>query len=341
MGWRCALQGLSRRRGYRLIITRTPYRMSFLGGGTDYFSWYSEHGGMVLTTTIDKYVHICARFMPPYLGHRYRIIWAQFEKCDSRDEIKHPGVRGCLEYMQIDEGFEVNHAGDLPARSGLGSSSAFTVGMLHALHALTKSHASKRELADQAIFVEQSVLKETVGIQDQIQCAHGGLNVIEIRRNGSYDVQPLRLPDARQRELEAHCLLFFTGLQRNASDVLNDMRRNAAIDEMLLAGSATLARRGVKALVEGEIREFGALLHEGWVLKCALSNLVSTPEINEMYQRALDAGALGGKLLGAGSGGFLLIFARPPEHQAVREAVGLMEVPVRFESSGTQLIHAS
>lgn len=324
-----------------MVITRTPYRMSFLGGGVDYPEWYSQHGGMILTSTIDKYVHICARFMPPYLGHRYRVIWSQFEKVDRREDIKHPGVRGCLEYMGIDEGFEVNHAGDLPARSGLGSSSAFTVGMLHALHALKKSHASKRELADQAIFVEQKVLKETVGIQDQIQCAHGGLNVIEIRRDGSYDVRPLRLPDARMRELEAHCLLFFTGLQRNASEVLNDMRRNAAIDEMLLAGSATLAARGVKALVEGEIAEFGALLHEGWVLKCALSNLVSTPEINVMYQNALDAGALGGKLLGAGSGGFLLVFARPPEHQAVREAVGLLEVPVRFEASGTQLIHAS
>lgn len=324
-----------------MIITRTPYRMSFLGGGTDYPSWYAEHGGCVLTSTIDKYVHICARFMPPYLGHRYRIIWSHFEKVDRREDIKHPGVRGCLQYMQIDEGFEVNHAGDLPARSGLGSSSAFTVGMLHAMHALKKSHASKRELADQAIFVEQKVLCENVGVQDQIQCAHGGLNVIEIRRDGSYDVQPLRLPDGRMRELEAHCLLFFTGLQRNASDVLNDMRRNAAMDAMLLAGSATLARRGVRALVEGQIAEFGVLLHEGWILKCALSNLVSTPEINGMYQRALDAGALGGKLLGAGSGGFLLIFARPQDQQAVRDAVGLLEVPVRFEASGTQLIHAS
>lgn len=324
-----------------MIITRTPYRMSFLGGGTDYESWYREHGGMVLTTTIDKYVHLCARFMTPYLGHRYRVVWSKLENVNDLTEIQHNSVRGCLQYMGFEPGLEVIHCGDLPARSGLGSSSAFTVGMLHAIHAMRKSHATKRELADHAIFVEQKVLGETVGIQDQIQCAHGGLNVIEIRRDGCYDVQPLRLSDGRLRELESHCLLFFTGLQRNASDVLNDMRRNAAIDEMLLAGSATLARRGVKALVEGEIAEFGALLHEGWVLKCALSNLVSTPEINIMYQNALDAGALGGKLLGAGSGGFLLIFSRPPEHQAVREALGLMEVKVRFESSGTQLIHAS
>lgn len=184
-----------------MIITRTPYRVSFFGGGTDFESFYREHGGAVLTSTIDKYCYLSARYMPPFLGYKYNVCWSKMERVNLLSEIQHSGVRGCLEYKNIDRGFEVNHAGDLPARSGLGSSSAFTVGMLYALHALQGIHVNKNRLAREAIEVEQNILKETVGIQDQIECAHGGLNHIEIHRNGSYTINPIIIKESVKNSL--------------------------------------------------------------------------------------------------------------------------------------------
>lgn len=325
-----------------MIITRSPYRISFAGGGSDYKPWFSEHGGAVLTSTIDKYTHISARYMPPFLGHKYRIVWSNFEKVDNRADIQHAGVRGCLEYLNIDQGFEVNHAGDLPARSGLGSSSAFTVAMLLALHAMEGRHVTKAQLAREAVTVEQEVLKEVVGIQDQIQCAHGGFNYIEIRRDGTYDVHPIIVGEARTRELQDHCLLFFTGLVRHASEIAKVQLEHAQYRVEQTKRMMAMAIEGTTILTDGgPIERFGELLHEGWTLKRQMSPIVSNETIDDAYYRAVSAGAIGGKILGAGGGGFLLIFARPADHAAIRQELNLLEVPVKFEHTGAQIIHSS
>lgn len=316
--------------------------MSFFGGGSDMKAWYSKHGGCVLTSTIDKYTYLSARFMPPYLGHRYRVIWSKFETVDKRDDIQHPGVRGCLQYLGIDEGFEINHAGDLPARSGLGSSSAFTVGMLNALHGLRHQHVTKEQLAREAVEVEQVVLKETVGIQDQIECAHGGINLIEIDRSGAYQVRPVMIPETRRHELQSHLMLFFTGLARTSSTIQTEQVNNISSGAADLSPMVQMAYTGLEVLTSKQpIENFGELLHDAWMAKKRMSASVSNPEIDAAYERAMGAGAYGGKLLGAGGGGFLLIFARPEEQQAVRKAMGLLECPVVFERAGTQIVHSS
>lgn len=325
-----------------MIITRAPYRMSFFGGGSDYRPWFEQHGGCVLTSSIDKYVYLSARYMPEYLGTRYRVIWSQFEKVDRREDIQHGGVRGCLEYLNIDQGFEVNHAGDLPARSGLGSSSAFTVAMLNALHALEGRHVNKADLARQAVEVEQEVLKETVGIQDQIECAHGGFNFIDIRRDGSYDVHPIILGFGRRMELQSHCLLFFTGLVRNASEIAEVQMHHVDSRVEQMKRMMAMAVEGTTILTDGgPIERFGELLHEGWMLKRGMSPVVTNETIDSAYYDAIQAGAIGGKILGAGGGGFMLIFARPADHSKIRSAVGMLEVPVVFEQTGSQIIHSS
>lgn len=322
-----------------VIITRTPYRVSFFGGGSDYPAWYREHGGAVLTSTIDRYCHVLVRYMPSFLGAKYIVFWSKMEKVNTLAEIQHAGVRGCLEYLGIDEGFEVNHAGDLPARSGLGSSSAFTVGMLHALHALQHRFVGKERLAREAVHVEQDILRETVGIQDQIECAHGGLNLIEIARDGSYSVRPLVMPRYLRDEFEGRLMLFFTGLQRHASEIAESQMNNVNRKEAELHRIAALVPRAVECLTFGDFDRFGHLLHETWELKRVLSDKVTNPEIDGIYTRAREAGAVGGKLLGAGGGGFMLLYVPVEKQAAVREALSdLLSVPVKFENSGSQVV---
>ena len=322
-----------------MIITRTPYRVSFFGGGTDLPAWYKEHGGAVLTSTIDKYCYICARYMPAFLGTKYRVFWSKMETVNEIAEIQHPGVRACLQYLGVDQGFEVNHCGDLPARSGLGSSSAFTVGMLHALYTLQGYRQPKQALAGAAVHIEQEVLRETVGIQDQIECAMGGLNLIRIDRSGDWECVPVQLSAERLEALQGSLMLFYTGLQRSASEIQTDTV--AALQDQTLVMSLIRASvdTAVHILSTGELDEFGELLHEAWLLKQRLSPRICPPEIFELYEAARHAGALGGKLLGAGGGGFMLLYARPGDQAKVRAALpGLLEVPLRFESEGTRLI---
>jgi D-glycero-alpha-D-manno-heptose-7-phosphate kinase len=328
-----------------LIITRAPYRVSFFGGSTDYPAWYLDHGGACLSATIDYYTHACARWMPPFLGMRYRIIWSQFENCDRREDIKHPAVRGCLEYLGIDEPFEVNHAGDLPARTGLGSSSAFTVTLLNALHCLQGRMMVGRDiLAREAVAVEHDVLRENVGIQDQIACAYGGLNMIEIDRTGDYEVRRVFSAETpRLDELQSHLMLFYTGLQRFASEIASEQIAKMGEHTSSMKAIQSMAHQGLAILRgQGNIEAFGELLHDAWLLKRGLSSKITTQQIDSIYWKAIGAGALGGKLLGAGGGGFMLLFARPIDQPAVRHALtGLLEIPFRFEHKGAQLIHAS
>lgn len=326
-----------------MIITRAPYRVSFLGGGTDMPAWFREHGGAVLTSSINHYCYLCVRHMPAYLGGKYRLVYQRLENVNSLQEIQHAGIRGCLEFLAVDRGIEINHAGDLPARSGLGSSSSFTVALLQAVHTLEGRYISRDRLAREAIHVEQNVIGEDVGIQDQIECAYGGLNLIEIHKDGAYSVRQVVLSAKRAREFQEHCLLFFTGIQRHSSEINRAQKRNENISRMLMSGIQESVQRGLSALLEaGDLASFGRVLHESWVMKRSLSNLIATPQIDSWYEAALNAGAYGGKLLGAGSGGFLLVFAHPDTHNRVRAALrDLVEAPFSFEQAGAGVVYVS
>jgi D-glycero-alpha-D-manno-heptose-7-phosphate kinase len=323
-----------------MIITRTPLRVSFFGGGTDYPAWFREHGGAVLATSIDKYLYLHCRYLPQFFDYRSRIVWSRIECVQNPGEIAHPAIRGVLEWMKITEGVEIHHHGDLPARTGLGSSSSFTVGLLHALHALRGELVSKRALAEQAIYVEQQVLRENVGIQDQIQSAYGGLNRIDIRPDGSFEVVPLVVQAERLATLQKHLLLVYTGLSRHASEI--------AAEQVSTMGGKTAEMKAMRAMVDdgekilagnGPLRDFGRLLDEAWQRKRSLSSKIAPTLINEVYDTARRAGADGGKLLGAGGGGFMLIFVEPERRKAVlRSLEKLLPVPFRFERGGTQLV---
>lgn len=324
-----------------MIIARTPYRVSFFGGGTDLPQWYRQHGGAVLTSTIDRYSYISACLTPKFYESKYRIAWSKIEHVDQIEDIQHPGVRAVLQYLGHDKGLYVSHAGDLPARSGLGSSSAFTVGMLHALYALQGIRIPNQGLAGAAVHIEQEVLKETVGIQDQIECAIGGLNVIRIARSGDWECQPVVLTPERMNALQARLMLFYTGIQRTSSEIAADQVAAMHKNEDDLHHIQSLVYKSVSILCASpqDLDSFGMLLHEGWILKQRLSTKICTEDIFEIYEAARHAGAMGGKILGAGGGGFVLLYA-PPERQArVRAALShLLEIPFKFENEGSRLI---
>jgi D-glycero-alpha-D-manno-heptose-7-phosphate kinase len=324
-----------------MIITRTPFRVSLFGGGTDYPKWYQEHGGVVLATTIDKYCYISCRYLPPFFEHRYRIVYSRIENVREVREIEHPAVRAVLGWMNSDRGLEIHHDGDLPARSGLGSSSSFTVGLLNALMALDGKHVSKEELARQAIHIEQNVIKEAVGSQDQISAAFGGFNRIEFRQDDSFDVSPIILPKDKQDLLQRHLMLCFTGLARYAPAVAQSKIDNMGSRETELHRMKEMVDEAISILQtpRHSLLDFGKLLHESWNYKRSLSSKVSTPEIDGIYEAAIEAGATGGKILGAGGGGFLLLFVRPELQARVKERLNrLVHVPFGFENSGSRVI---
>lgn len=325
-----------------MILTRTPYRVSFCGGGSDYETFYSKFGGAVLTTTIDKHCYVALRRTPAFAGSKYRVQWAKTEGCDRLEEIEHNGVRGCLQYLDIKEGVEVVYMGDLPARSGLGSSSAFVVGMLHALHLLCGDAVGKFELAKEAIAVEQDVLKETVGIQDQIECAFGGLNHIKISTDGAYIVEPLMISAKYVKEIEDHLMLVYTGTQRYASEIAAAQVDNIERKEKELHELAALVPTAVRLLTGGYMKDFGAILHETWMLKRELSDKITTPDLDGIYETARRNGAWGGKLLGAGGGGFFLFCVPPERRQKMLDAMCLSEmaVPFKIEHRGSQIVQA-
>ncbi len=324
-----------------MIITRTPFRISFFGGGTDYPTWFQQHGGVVLATSIDKYCYISCRYLPPFFDHKYRIVYSRIENVNSIAQIEHPAVRAVLEWMGCKEGLEVHHDGDLPARSGLGSSSSFTVGLINALTALDGRRVSQETLAQQAIHVEQDIIKEAVGSQDQISAAFGGFNRIEFRRDGTFDVAPVILTKSRLDELQGHLMLFFTGFSRYATEIAQSKIDNMQSREKELHRMREMVDEAISILQEKSVslQEFGNLLHDSWQFKRSLSAKVSTPAIDQIYEAALSAGARGGKLLGAGGGGFLLLFVNPELQPQVRKRLKhLVHVPFSFESSGSRVI---
>jgi len=323
-----------------MIINRTPLRISFFGGGTDYPSWYLKHGGSVLSTSIDKYCYISCRVLPPFFEHRLRIVYSKTEHCAAFSEIEHPAVRETLRFLQIDQGLEIHYDGDLPARSGMGSSSSFTVGLLHALYALKGIMPSKKQLALESIHIEQNMIKETVGSQDQVCAAFGGLNHITFSTSGEIDVRPVTLSIARMKELDSHLMLFYTGIKRTASEVANGYVEYIDSKYKVLKKIGEMVDKGLDVLSGGScISKFGELLHQSWMLKRSLSPQVSNGMVDVLYEQARQAGAVGGKITGAGGGGFLLLFVPPSAQKRVREALGkYIHVPFHFESSGSQII---
>ncbi|MHB8124411.1 MAG: GHMP family kinase ATP-binding protein [Desulfitobacteriaceae bacterium] len=325
-----------------MIISRTPYRISFFGGGTDYPDWYRENGGAVLATGIDKYCYINCRYLPPFFEHKDRIVYSQIELVNDQDEIRHPSVREVLKYLDIKQGVEIHHDGDLPSRSGLGSSSSFTVGLLNALYAMKGIMSSKTQLAQDAIYVEQKIIKENVGSQDQVMSAVGGFNRVDFSEDG-FQIKPITIDKEKQQALQDHLMLFFTGISRTASHIAGEQIHQIPNKKLELTEMYKMVDEGIKILNSStDLSDFGRLLHESWMLKRSLTEKVSTLYIDYIYNNALKAGATGGKILGAGGGGFILFFIKPELQDGLKAALrGLLNVPFRFENNGSQIIYYS
>ena len=324
-----------------MIITRTPFRISFFGGGTDYPAWYREHGGAVLATTIDKYCYVSCRHLPPFFTHKHRLVYSRIENVNDISQIEHPAARAIFEWAQLEGGVEVHHDGDLPARSGLGSSSSFTVGLVHAFNALTGRISSKESLAKEAIHIEQDLIGESVGSQDQISAAYGGFNFIEFHQDDSFAVSPIILTKDRKAELESHLMLCFTGFSRIANEIAKSKIENFKHHIQELNNIRQMVDEAMVILANPNIPivQFGQLLDLSWQQKRKLSDKVSSPEIDQIYTSAINAGAIGGKILGAGGGGFMLLFAPPDKHATIREALkSLVHVDFNFEDSGSKVV---
>jgi D-glycero-alpha-D-manno-heptose-7-phosphate kinase len=319
-----------------MIISRTPFRISLFGGGSDYPEWYVKNGGAVLSTTINHYCHISVRYLPPFFEHKHRIVWSQIENVQSIDQIQHPIIRECLKHLDVQEGMEIHHDGDLPARSGLGASSAFTVGLLNAVHTLQGKDISRLDLAIEAIYVEHELVKSNVGSQDQTACAVGGFNLIEFG-NHKPVIKNIPLSNPGLKQLHDCLLLVFTGFPHDASSIAATYQFNQRVKE--LRELHQMAVFAYQTLQTGRILEFGALLDQTWKLKKKLSGKVSTFYTDSVYDAAKKAGAIGGKLCGAGGGGFMLLFVEPDKQNKVKKALeSLLFVPFEFEEKGTQII---
>ncbi len=325
-----------------MIITQTPLRASFLGGGTDYPEYFSKYGGATLGASIDKYTYISVTPLTKFFDHRIRVSYSKTELCRTLDEIQHPSVRECLRYMEIDSGVEIVVVNDLPARTGLGSSSSFTVGLLLALHAFKGELVSQEKLAEEAVHIERDRIKERVGLQDQYTCALGGIIYLEFRDQRKVTVTPIVIPQDRLKGLQERLMVFYTGLQRNAHDTLAQQIERTETGDITpqLNQLQNLVRQGIEVLCNGhDLDAFGDLLHQAWMIKRELSETITNPFIDGAYDRARRAGAVGGKLLGAGNGGFLLLYVEPYNQPSVRKALADMrEVHFHFENQGSRLI---
>ena len=324
-----------------MILSKTPYRISFFGGGTDYPVWYEKNGGAVLSTTIDKYCHILCRRFPPYFEGTTRVVWRKIELTSTIEELEHPAVKGVLKFLKKDGGFEIYHFGDLPARSGLGAGSSFVVGLLNNMYAIDGISRSKRELALDAIHVEQDVMADSVGSQDQVAAAYGGFNKILFNGKDDIIVKPIQLGAERLKGFESHLMLFFTGMSRSASEIAAVQIKNTPKKEKELRRMCEMVNEAEQLLVNSRFDDFGRMLHEAWQLKRGLSSVISNNRIDEIYNAGLSAGALGGKLLGAGAGGFILFYAAPEAQQKIRVALNdLLYVPFRFEGGGSKILYS-
>ena len=323
-----------------MIITKTPFRMSFFGGGTDMPSFFNEHGGAVISTTFDKYCYVNVRHLPPFMPYLSELVYSKFERVNNIDEIIHPLIRECMRLHDIHE-IRLTYEGDLPARTGLGTSSTFAVGMLNAFCALKGKMMSKHQLAEEAIHVERDILQEHGGWQDQVAAAYGGLNRIDFSE-GQFKVTPIIIHPDRKKELDDNLMLFYTGVQRFSSEIQADTfakpvdKTKQLLEMLALVDEA----QGILTNKNVSLNEFGKLLDYTWKLKRGTGNKISNNSIDDLYDRGIKAGALGGKLLGAGGGGFLLFYVEKDKQENVLKALDeLMHVPFQFESEGSTVIH--
>ncbi len=325
-----------------MIITKTPFRMSFFGGGTDMEDYFREHNGAVLSTTFDKYCYVIVRHLPRFFDYKTHITYSQMEYVSNVDEIRHPAIRNAMKMLDMHE-IRLVYDSDLPARSGLGTSSSFAVGMLNAFYALKGKYVDKRKLADDAIYLERKMCGEAGGWQDQIAASFGGLNRIDFNAEG-YKVSPVIINPSRKKKLDENLMMFFTGFTRFSADIQQQVKLERKDKMQQLTEMYHLVDEAERILVnkQADLSEFGKLLDYGWQLKRQTGNKISTDLIDGLYQKGIKAGALGGKLLGAGGGGFLVFYVEPERQQSVRDALSeLLYIPIEFETEGTKIIHYS
>lgn len=324
-----------------MIITRTPFRMSFFGGGTDMKDFFAEYGGAVISTTFDKYCYVIVRHLPRFFEYSTELSYSKIERVTSIDDIEHPAIRNAMKMLDMHE-LRLTYEADLPARSGLGTSSSFAVGMLNAFYALKGKYADKKKLADDAIYLERVLCNEAGGWQDQIAASFGGFNRINFNKDGTYDVYPLIIHPDRKKQLDDNLLMFFTGFTRFSSDMQKANAKGYHDKTKQLLEMLDLVDQAQEILTDknSDLDDFGRLLDHTWKLKRQTGGAITTDSIDALYQRGIDAGALGGKLLGAGGGGFLVFYVQSEKKQAVKEAMkDLLYVPFHFEDGGTRVIH--
>ena len=322
-----------------MIISKTPYRISFFGGGSDYPSWYNEYSGSVLSTSIDKHIYITCRFLPKFFDHKYRIVWSKIENVQNIKDIKHPIVKNLLNHLKIKDGLEIHYDGDLPASSGMGSSSAFTVGLINGLYNLLNKKITNYEIAKKAINFEQQVMKETVGSQDQLATAVGGFNKIIFNKNNKFKIIPKK-NDNNINRLGNNLLLIYTGKKRIAQNVAKKYSgKLTTINKEYIDTMVQHVAEGEKIIKGNNIDDFGKLLHSAWLTKKKLSTHISSPKIDDMYDYVIQQGALGGKLLGAGGGGFFLFYMRNELKESfLKKNKKLVNVPFKFSNRGTEIL---
>lgn len=323
-----------------MVISKTPFRISFFGGGTDLKEWYLENGGQVISTSIDKYCHISCKLLPKFFDYNFRIVYSKIEETDSISEIIHPSIKGILTHLNWNNPIEIHHFGDLPARSGLGSSSSFSAGLLNLLLSMQGQKIEPFDLAMKTIFIEQNILKETVGDQDQIACSIGGFNHIKFKENGGYEINPIKLETDKLNLLQSNLLLFYTGISRFASEIEKSKVKNFKNKKIELNEISQLVDESINILNSNKnMDDFGLLLNESWNLKKSLSTKVSNKEIDEYYEIGIKNGALGGKILGAGGGGFLLFYAPKEFHMNIKNKLNfLINIEFKFENNGSKIL---
>ncbi len=328
-----------------MIISKTPVRVSFFGGGTDYPDYFNVHGGAVLSTSIDKYIFVTVKAMKGIFDFKYRIAYSKLELCNEVDEIQHPVVRECIKFLEIPNGLEISIISDLPARTGIGSSSSFTVGLLHALYTLKGKQVSKEQLATEAIYVEQTLLNERVGVQDQLAASYGGLNYMRFEPGGKLVVEPITIPTEKLAALQNNLMMFYTGVSRFAHQVLEEQIKNIKENKITqdMVRIRQMVEDGLEILkTEEDLTRFGELMHEAWMAKRGLSSAISNDFLDDIYNRARQAGAIGGKLLGAGGGGFFVFYVPDDKKETVSNVLNdLHQIPFQFENEGTSIIHIS
>ena len=323
-----------------MIISKTPYRISFFGGGTDYPHWYNKNGGEVISATIDKYIYISCRRLPNFFKHNYRIVYSKIEHVKNLKNIKHSVVREILTKSKIKHGLEIHYDGDIPARSGMGSSSSFVVGLIKAVNSFNKIKLNKLHLAKESIYLEQTVLKETVGSQDQIAAAFGGLNSIKFFKNGKFKITPLIKDKKELKKFNKNFFLIFTGINRTAKFIANTYVNKLANEKKNdLLKISNHVKTAKKLLIKKKYDDFGLLLNETWKIKKSLSSKVSNPKIEKIYNRGILSGASGGKLLGAGGGGFILFYVKKQNQKKFKKEMNkYIDIPFQFSTEGSKII---